>query len=433
MQFFTHGLFVGCFFFVCPQSCRPKCRKSCVRCTRRSARSCATFGPRSRPPRRSSARRPRAWSKRWPASTRCAREWPSVQIEIWFGLAASSMLNRKSAPSARNNVPTRTTFIQSCSASRIAFTACWELHSMPIRFSFRYCSFGSLLFLDDVSFRSKVKLSPFEQKLARESTESEAVLRPLRQQLDAAIRKHSQWMDRRVPPRPAAAPMWQRKKTRQKQKQNKRKREKNERNQYTSQSDPASRPVSSRTALEWPLGDEIICGRSFPAATVIGCRWTGSQPRSAFLLLFLVPLEGPCRTPPKKNQQRNPDRVLFFFHSDRLLRSTVFETESTSESVRDEGPIYQPFQLVWQLAQKRRYLDRKNSFTDSSMEKTSERYASRWEAWSGVLFRTDDDMGGTQRRVAFWLLRRPIERGTSNAGGHLVLFFSYFQLRIFQK
>lgn len=78
---------------------------------------------------------------------------------------------------------------------------------MPIRFSFRYCSFGSLLFLDDVSFRSKVKLSPFEQKLARESTESEAVLRPLRQQLDAAIRKHSQWMDRRVPPRPAAAPM----------------------------------------------------------------------------------------------------------------------------------------------------------------------------------------------------------------------------------
>jgi hypothetical protein len=52
-----------------------------------------------------------------------------------------------------------------------------------------------------------MKISPFEQKLVRESTEAESVLRPLRQQLEAAFRKHSQWMDRRVPTRPVAPPM----------------------------------------------------------------------------------------------------------------------------------------------------------------------------------------------------------------------------------
>nr|CAG4642444.1 EOG090X04EN [Evadne anonyx] len=40
---------------------------------------------------------------------------------------------------------------------------------------------------------NQAKLSPFEQKLIRESTESESILRPLRYQIEAAIRKHSQW------------------------------------------------------------------------------------------------------------------------------------------------------------------------------------------------------------------------------------------------
>ena len=40
---------------------------------------------------------------------------------------------------------------------------------------------------------NQAKLSPFEQKLIRESTESESILWPLIYQIEAAIRKHSQW------------------------------------------------------------------------------------------------------------------------------------------------------------------------------------------------------------------------------------------------
>nr|CAG4641614.1 EOG090X04EN [Eurycercus lamellatus] len=50
---------------------------------------------------------------------------------------------------------------------------------------------------------NQVKLSPFEQKLIQASTSAEAenILRPLKFQLEAALRKHSQWSERRPLPR----------------------------------------------------------------------------------------------------------------------------------------------------------------------------------------------------------------------------------------
>ena len=49
----------------------------------------------------------------------------------------------------------------------------------------------------------KAKLSPYEQKLIQASTSSEAenILKPLKFQLQAALRKHSQWAERRPIPR----------------------------------------------------------------------------------------------------------------------------------------------------------------------------------------------------------------------------------------
>lgn len=52
----------------------------------------------------------------------------------------------------------------------------------------------------------QAKLTPYEQKLIQASTSSEAdnILRPLKFQLQAALRKHSQWSERRPLPRTAA-------------------------------------------------------------------------------------------------------------------------------------------------------------------------------------------------------------------------------------
>nr|CAG4646969.1 EOG090X04EN [Megafenestra aurita] len=56
---------------------------------------------------------------------------------------------------------------------------------------------------------SQAKLTPYEQKLIQASTSSEAenILRPLKFQLQAALRKHSQWSERRPLPRTAVSAM----------------------------------------------------------------------------------------------------------------------------------------------------------------------------------------------------------------------------------
>ena len=50
---------------------------------------------------------------------------------------------------------------------------------------------------------SQNKLSPFEHRLIQASTSAEAdnILRPLKFQVEAALRKHSQWSERRPLPR----------------------------------------------------------------------------------------------------------------------------------------------------------------------------------------------------------------------------------------
>lgn len=55
----------------------------------------------------------------------------------------------------------------------------------------------------------QAKLSPFEQRLIQASTSAEAdnILRPLKFQLEAALRKHSQWSERRPLPRAAVPAM----------------------------------------------------------------------------------------------------------------------------------------------------------------------------------------------------------------------------------
>nr|CAG4650895.1 EOG090X04EN [Simocephalus serrulatus] len=56
---------------------------------------------------------------------------------------------------------------------------------------------------------NQAKLTPYEQKLVQASTSSEAdnILRPLKFQLQAALRKHSQWSERRPLPRTAVSAM----------------------------------------------------------------------------------------------------------------------------------------------------------------------------------------------------------------------------------
>nr|CAG4649250.1 EOG090X04EN [Scapholeberis mucronata] len=56
---------------------------------------------------------------------------------------------------------------------------------------------------------NQAKLSPYEQKLIQASTSSEAdnILRPLKFQLQAALKKHSQWSERRPLPRAAVSAM----------------------------------------------------------------------------------------------------------------------------------------------------------------------------------------------------------------------------------
>nr|CAG4640782.1 EOG090X04EN [Eulimnadia texana] len=49
---------------------------------------------------------------------------------------------------------------------------------------------------------SQLKVSPFEQTLVRETSEAQQILKPLRQQIDAAFKKQAQWAERRIPARP---------------------------------------------------------------------------------------------------------------------------------------------------------------------------------------------------------------------------------------
>jgi len=55
--------------------------------------------------------------------------------------------------------------------------------------------------IDALQRFDQAKLRTFEQKLIRESSESESILSPLRYQMHVAISKHSQWMARRQPSR----------------------------------------------------------------------------------------------------------------------------------------------------------------------------------------------------------------------------------------